>query len=149
MNENKNLKLLSLLTFGLAVLGLIYLVTKKSIFSTNLPGQIFQACMASLMIWARITFGMRSFHATANTTEGSLVTSGPYKFFRHPIYAAIIYFTWAGFLSHVRLETFAAAALITLSLIARMLIEEKFLSHTYSEYLNYCKKTARLIPFVF
>jgi protein-S-isoprenylcysteine O-methyltransferase Ste14 len=149
MNEYKNLRLLSLVTFGLAVAGIVYMLMKKSIFSTNLPGQIFQACMAALMIWARITFGMRSFHATANTTEGGLVTNGPYKIFRHPIYAAIIYFTWTAFLSHVRIQTFAAAVLITLSLIARMLIEEKFLRQTYPEYLNYSKRTARLIPFVF
>jgi hypothetical protein len=41
-----------------------------------------------------LTFGARSFHAGANPTDGGVVTAGPYRFFRHPIYAAILYFLW-------------------------------------------------------
>jgi len=44
------------------------------------------------MLWARLTFGGRSFHAGANPTAGGVVTTGPYRFVRHPIYAAILYF---------------------------------------------------------
>ena len=54
------------------------------------------------MVAARITFGRRSFHAAANPTEGGLVTTGPYAYIRHPIYAAILYFVWAGALDTSR-----------------------------------------------
>ncbi len=149
MNENNKFKLLSIVTFGLAVAGLVYLVLNKSILATNMPGIVFQVCMAALMIWARITFGIRSFHASANTTQGGLVTNGPYSIFRHPIYAAIIYFTWAGFFSHPDTRNLAATILVSASLIARLLIEERFLNQAYPEYTSYSKKTARILPFVF
>ena len=53
-----------------------------------------------LILWARVTFGRRSFHVVANPTEGGLVTSGPYRYIRHPIYAAICLFTWVGVAAH-------------------------------------------------
>ena len=54
-----------------------------------------QVIAALLMVWARLMFGIRSFHGTANSTAGGLVTTGPYRYIRHPIYAAILYFVWA------------------------------------------------------
>ena len=42
----------------------------------------------ALMIWARLTFGLRSFRFAANPTQGGLVTKGPYRYIRNPIYAA-------------------------------------------------------------
>ena len=143
------LKLGSLLGLACAIIGLSYMILNNGILSTNPIGIIVQVCAAALMIWARITFGSRSFHATANTTAGGLVTNGPYRFLRHPIYAAIIYFAWAAALSDRRIYILGAATFISVGLIARMLIEEKFLNSEYSDYKSYSEKTVRLIPFLF
>ena len=72
-----------------------------------------QAAAIVLMVWARLTFGRRSFHAAANPTSGGLVTSGPYRFVRHPIYAAACYFVWAGALDHRSLTAVLGALLLT------------------------------------
>ena len=149
MNKETSFKIISLLGLAVAVGGLLFLVYRKTIVSTNIIGTSIQVAMFCLMIWARLTFGVRSFHAAANTTHGSLVTSGPYKFFRHPIYAAIIYFIWAGAASYPGIQVFSAAIIISLALIVRMLIEEKFLFIVYPEYKSYSEKTMRLIPFIF
>ena len=143
------LKISSLIAFGFAVGGLVVLVINKNILATSVIGIIVQVMMVALMIWARITFGIRSFHATANTTRGRLVTTGPYKYFRHPIYAAVIYFAWAGVLSQPTYLTIAAGFCISIGLIIRMVIEEVFLLKAYDEYKEYSKKTVRLIPFIF
>ena len=148
MSQNKFLKIYSLVTFGFAVLGLTFLIFTRQLLSTNLIGMIFQVLAAGLMIWARITFGIRSFHASANTTSGKLVTNGPYKWLRHPIYAAIIYFVWIGVFSHIFIDAIAVATLISVSLIARMLLEEKFLKSEYGEYKTYSKHAYLLIPFL-
>lgn len=49
------------------------------------------------MAWARLTFGRRSFHASAVPTAGGVETRGPYRFIRHPIYTAACVIGSAGF----------------------------------------------------
>ncbi len=142
-------KIGSLVALGIALLGVFFLIDKNHIFSKNPIAIIIQLCSLVLMIWARFTFGLRSFHATANTTKGELVTNGPYRWFRHPIYAAIIYFFLATVISYPFIETVGAVILICGGLFVRMVLEEKFLNEEYVEYAEYSKRTKRIIPFVF
>ena len=88
-------KIGSFLGYGIAVTGLVYLIFNNYIISKNPLTIIIQLFSFCLMIWARITFKSRSFHLTADPTKGGLVTNGPYRWLRHPIYAAVIYFSWA------------------------------------------------------
>ena len=144
-----NLKFASIIAFVVAVSGAVYLFQKDYIFSRNPITIVVQILAAVLMIWARLTFGMRSFNASANATEGKLVTGGPYRWFRHPIYASLIYFFIGSFIAYPTIEVFFVVLLISSGLFVRMLLEEKSLSITYPEYAEYCKKTKRIIPFVF
>jgi protein-S-isoprenylcysteine O-methyltransferase Ste14 len=102
-----------------------------------------------LMLWARLIFGMRSFHFTANPTEGGLVTRGPYALMRHPIYSAVILFVWAGIADHFALVTVLLAALATAALVTRVLLEERLLRERYPEYEEYARRVKRLIPFIY
>ena len=149
MNHDTRFKLFSILAYLLAVAGLVWLLMNRCLISANPFGIAVQVLCAALMVWARITFGLRSFHATANTTKGKLVTNGPYRWWRHPIYASVTYFVWVGAVSFLLPVAFAAAALVTAGLVARMLTEEKFLKTAYPEYADYMKRTFRLVPFVF
>ncbi len=141
-------RIASLAAVGIAVGGIAFLALNNTLFSSNFPGIIVQVLAVGLMIWARIVFGRRSFHAGANPTEGRLVTNGPYRFLRHPIYAAATYFIWAGVLSYRTIEAIAAAVVVTICLVVRMLLEERFLRATYPEYREYSQQTKRLIPFL-
>src|SRR5262249_26732912 len=71
-----------------------------------------QVAAVALMFWARITFGRRSFHAAADPTEGGLVTTGPYRFIRHPIYTAACLFCWTAVLSHASVRTVVLGCLV-------------------------------------
>lgn len=143
------LKIASLIGLGMAILGLVYLLNENYIFSKNPIAIVIQICAFALMIWARLTFGLRSFHATANTTRGGLVTKGPYRLLRHPIYAAIIYFVSASLISFPFIQTLGAIALIVIGLFIRIVLEEKSLLASYPEYVTYCKRAKRIIPFLF
>jgi protein-S-isoprenylcysteine O-methyltransferase Ste14 len=102
----------------------------------------------SLMIWARMTFGGRSFHAAANPTAGGVVTSGPYGFVRHPIYAAALLFTWTGILSHFSMMNLVLGMCVVTGVGLRIAAEEKLLVERYPEYKEYAKRTKRIIPFL-
>jgi protein-S-isoprenylcysteine O-methyltransferase Ste14 len=136
----------SIAGFLIGVCGLVYLILTDSILSPLPAVTAIQCASFALMIWARITFGRRSFHAAANPTEGGLVQSGSYKYWRHPIYASVTYFAWASALSHFSLMTFLAGCAVTAGLFVRMLLEEKLLRRKYPEYEEYMKRTGRFIP---
>jgi len=88
-----SLKLASIVGFLAMVAALVGLIYGHSLLGESPVPIGVQVLAVALMIWARVTFGGRSFHAAANPTEGGVVTSGPYRFLRHPIYAAALYFT--------------------------------------------------------
>jgi protein-S-isoprenylcysteine O-methyltransferase Ste14 len=143
-----NNRTLSLVAFGLAVAGIVPLIVTDMLVSHSAAGLAVQGLALALMIWARFTFGRRSFHAGANPTEGGLVTRGPYRYLRHPIYAAVIYFVWAGVLSNISPISAGLAALVTLGMGVRMVLEERLLVAKYPEYAEYAASTKRVIPFV-
>ncbi|HEY3886720.1 MAG TPA: methyltransferase, partial [Vicinamibacterales bacterium] len=118
-------------------------------FFTHRPWVIaVQAAAIALMAWARIAFGVRSFHATANPTSGGIVSSGPYRYLRHPIYSAAIYFTAAGFAAHFSVRALAWFLLVVAGGVIRMLCEEQVLVQRYPEYREYMRRTKRIVPFV-
>jgi protein-S-isoprenylcysteine O-methyltransferase Ste14 len=144
------LKILSFLGFVLAVLGGYFLYVEHHIFSNNIIAIIIQLLSVGLMIWARLTFGIRSFHPTANATKGQLVTNGPYHLLRHPIYAAGLYFFWACLIPFPFIKTLKSILLITSGLLIRIFLEEKSLTAKYKQqYVNYSNQTKRIIPYIF
>src|SRR4051794_18856351 len=90
---------------GLVACILVLYLSKNSIVGAGPITIAIQVIAGLLMLWARLTFGLRSFHGTANPTAGGLITTGPYRYIRHPIYAAILYFLWAGIAAHPSLFT--------------------------------------------
>ena len=130
------------------VLGIIGLYYSSALFASHRAAIAIQVAAVLLMIAARITFGRRSFHAAANPTAGGIVSTGPYAYIRHPIYAAAIYFTWAGALDHFSWPNVGWATLLTAGALTRMVIEERMLVARYPEYRAYMTRTRRVVPFV-
>jgi protein-S-isoprenylcysteine O-methyltransferase Ste14 len=144
-----NLKFLSVSAFIVLVIAILLLIKQEAIIANGLIAITVQTLAVLLMVWARLTFGKRSFHASADPTEGGLVTSGPYQFLRHPIYAAIFYFVWAAVLSHLSIINFCLGIVATAGVMIRIFSEERLLIVRYPEYISYAARTKRVIPFVF
>lgn len=143
-----NLTNVSRVGLGLAIVGVIILTFRESLLAAGLIAIIVQVASTLLMLWARLSLGLRSFHATADTTEGGLVTKGPYRYLQHPIYAAVLYFLGAGIFSHPNIINGLLGALATVGLAIRMMAEEHLLAERYPEYAIYAAQTKRIIPFI-
>jgi protein-S-isoprenylcysteine O-methyltransferase Ste14 len=141
-------KILSVLALFVLVAALVYLGFRGQIFGGPVTMAV-QAVAVLLMIWARITFGMRSFHAAANPTEGGLVTTGPYRYVRHPIYAAVLLFFAAAIAAHPSWLNAGIGLIMFAALLARMLSEERLVVEKYPEYADYARHTKRVLPGVF
>jgi protein-S-isoprenylcysteine O-methyltransferase Ste14 len=143
------MKILSALGILLMVAGLFGLFYTRSLFSASSVVIAVQVAAAVLMIWARATFGRRSFHATATTTAGGLVTSGPYRYIRNPIYTAVVIFSVAGAAANLSWLSVAFALVVLAGALARVIAEERFLRIRYPEYAEYAARTKRMVPHVF
>jgi protein-S-isoprenylcysteine O-methyltransferase Ste14 len=142
-------KPLSIVAFLGLVAVLVYLLMTRQLLGHGPVTIGLQAAAFLLMVWARVTFGARSFHASANPTAGGLVTTGPYHFIRHPIYAAIWLFTWTGVAANLSWTSAAAGVVIAGALLARMLSEERLVVQQYPDYADYARTTKRVLPGVF
>ena len=82
-----------------------------------------------------------------NSTK--LVTTGLYRYVRHPMYGSLLFLGWGMFFKNATPVTIALIALITISLYFTSKVEEKEMIKRFGdEYKSYMSKTKRWIPFV-
>jgi len=103
----------------------------------------------ALAIWARLYIG-RNWGAPMSKRENpDLVTTGPYRLIRHPIYTGIIV-AFIGTALATSLFGLIAAVALAGFFIFSAVREEKFLAREFPEaYPDYKAKTKMLIPFAF
>jgi len=143
------LKMISMIELVLMIAALVGLYEIGVLFSAQPIAIALQVIAVALIVWARITFGRRSFHAAANPTTGGLVTTGPYRYIRHPIYTAASLLGWGAIVVHWSLLSVALGVLLFLGGLVRLVCEEQLVKQMYPEYLEYSKVTKRMIPYLF
>ena len=143
------LKTLSLLALLVMVVALLGLLANRSLLARSPAAIALQVAAVALVTWARLTFGLRSFHARADPTPGGLVTTGPYRFIRHPIYTGLCLLAWAGVISNWSETSASMGVLLVAASVGRMLCEERLVVELYPEYRQYARRTWRMVPFVF
>jgi len=143
-----SVKLISVFATAVLLAAAVALVLRHSIIGTGPVSLALQVAGILLVAWARVTFGTRSFHFAANPTQGALITTGPYRYIRNPIYAAAWLVTWTGVAVHWSWANAALGLVIAAGLVVRIFCEEQLLRAAYPEYEDYAKRTKRLVPFV-
>ena len=103
----------------------------------------------ALAIWARVYLGRNWGMPMSQKADPELVTTGPYRSIRHPIYSGII-LALIGSAIAVSLYWLVAAALIGAYFTYSAVTEERFMASRFPEsYPEYKRSTKMLIPFVF
>jgi protein-S-isoprenylcysteine O-methyltransferase Ste14 len=143
------MNILSVSGYLFMVAGLVLLYFNHGLLSFSPVVIMLQVAAVFLMIWARVTFKARSFHLSAAPTEGGLVTTGPYKFIRHPIYAAVLLFVWSAVAGNLTVGNVLLGCVVFAGSFIRIVCEEPLVRERYPEYQQYAEKTKRLIPYVF
>jgi protein-S-isoprenylcysteine O-methyltransferase Ste14 len=77
-----------------------------------------------------------------------LVTGGPYRLVRHPLYAAEIVATVAFVIVNPSVSTVAVLAPFVAVQLLRARYEEHLLTGAYPVYAEYARRTRRLVPFI-
>lgn len=111
-------------------------------------GVILCALGLGFAIWARIHLG-KNWNIEPSIQEGhELVTSGPYKWIRHPIYTGIL-FAFLGSTLAGNSVSLAIFIVICIIFIWRVKTEEDIMMQLFpQQYSDYKKRTKALIPFI-
>src|SRR6266705_4130614 len=128
------LKSLSIIGYTGMIGALLGLLATRTLFSSSPLVILLQVLALLLFLWARVTFGRRSYHVVADPTEGGLVTGGPYRYIRHPIYAAFCLFTLSGVAAHWSWSAGLCDGLVLGSVVIGIFCEEALVVARYPEY---------------
>lgn len=97
-------------------------------------------------------YAMRTskFHAMPDVDKKAiLITSGPYKYIRNPMYSSLLIIGLGLVLLEPRPLMFIVYSILVIDLIAKSNYEEKLLIRHFSAYRLYIKSTYRLVPFIY
>lgn len=139
----------SALPLAFIVSAIVLLGVTGNLFSASPFAIAAQIAAVALIVWARVSFQKGTFRVTAAPGGTSIIRRGPYRFIRHPMYAAALLFVWAAVASHPSTWTIAIGVAGTALVISRVFAEERLLRATFPEYLDYSRSTKALIPYVF
>ncbi len=79
-----------------------------------------------------------------------LVTSGVFRYIRHPMYAALLYLTWGAYLKDPAWDGAALALGASAALLMTALRDEaECLQHFGEAYAAYKQRSKRFVPFIF
>ena len=144
-----------LLLATLTLIGLILGIFQVGTFTyTNdnmtfrLIGLIFYLIFSWLQIWAYRTLGENYSQEIVILKNHKLVTSGPFKFIRHPQYLSQILMDLGGGIATLSFIVIPIAIIQIPFVIMRANLEEKLLAKHIKEFSSYKSKSGFMIPFV-
>jgi protein-S-isoprenylcysteine O-methyltransferase Ste14 len=100
-------------------------------------------------IWARLHIGRNWGTPMSQKAEPELVTSGPYRLVRHPIYTGIL-FAGIGTALALSWSVLFAVGLAGVYFIYSATVEERYLAGVFPDtYPEYRRSTKMLVPYIF
>lgn len=100
-------------------------------------------------LWGLVGLGRNLTALPHPKDDAQLVTDGPYRLVRHPIYSGLILVSlaWGLLWGSPFLILLGAGLFLFFDIKSRR--EEAWLRHRYPGYANYARRTRKLIPFIY
>ncbi len=130
----------------------------SAIFYIMLTGKIIPSDKTLLILlilflligmWAIAEMKFRFNIFPALLSNSSLVTSGPYRYIRNPMYSSIIFMMLILIINDFTYARLTVWLLLIAIFITKINIEEKILEREFPSYDEYRTRSKRLIPFIF
>lgn len=135
---------------GVFKIGTIDISESDSLYTYRLIGLLIFVVFSWLQVWAYKTMGKNYSQEVIISKKQELVTSGPFKFVRHPQYISQLLSDIGAGVALASYLVFPIVLLIQIPLfILRAVLEEKLLLKKFpEEYKEYKKRTGFIIPFI-
>lgn len=147
MLQQKSLKSILLVLFQLVFI--TYLLLSGRVFFFDVLYLILSVIASIPAVWAVLLVNTK-LRITPEPTKGTkLITAGPYKYIRHPMYATVISISlvWILFdFTYVRLVVYL---LLVINMVIKMYYEENILRNSLEGYKEYMSHSKRIIPFIY
>lgn len=109
----------------------------------------FMGSAVALFVWVAFYNRIGNFNIVPEIKQGSeLITQGPYRFIRHPMYAGVTLIALAEIISLFALWKVPVFILLMVVLYLKASREERLWCAKSDEYRAFQKKTKMFIPFV-
>ena len=116
----------------------------------TLPALALLGCAVALGAWALAYNRPGNFNIHPEPkASGRLVTGGPYRFMRNPMYSAVLLFAAAEIVAYADIWKIACWLALALVLLGKAMLEERGLRARHAGYADYAKRVRRFIPGIF
>ena len=115
--------------------------------TVGIIGLVFAAAGVALACWSRYLLGRNWSLAVQKKQDHELITAGPYKFVRHPIYTGLLLLFTGNAIIVGDYRAIIAVAIVFGSFWYKLRKEEKWMNEAFgAAYVQYSKRTKALIP---
>jgi protein-S-isoprenylcysteine O-methyltransferase Ste14 len=116
----------------------------------SLPALTLLGCAVALGLWTLVHNRPGNFNIRPEPKiSGRLVTSGPYRYMRNPMYSALLLFAAAELVAYRDPWKILCCLALALVLLAKAMLEERGLREQHSGYAEYAERVRRFIPGLF
>jgi protein-S-isoprenylcysteine O-methyltransferase Ste14 len=142
--------LLVALQFGLLFLLVAWAATPVLAWSIPLAAWLAAAPSAALGLWTFTANRPGNFNIRPIPKQGgALITNGPYRWIRHPMYTSLLLGAWALARTAGSDEAWLAWYVLTLVLWVKSQFEERWMLEKHPGYAAYRLQTRRFIPWLY
>jgi protein-S-isoprenylcysteine O-methyltransferase Ste14 len=127
-----------------------WLVQSAYPFNLNITGLILASVAIVLGSWSLWVMRISKIRILPMPhVEAALITSGPYRLLRHPMYTAVLLFTAGISIDYPNWEKVIIWLILLIVLIIKLHWEDRMLNQQFPEYRTYQQKSFKLVPYLY